>query len=250
MWPAKPNLHLSDRELICSLDGELRNSQRRSVEIHLQSCAACRDRQNQLSAAAAFYRRQAPAPLPPVERALASLQRELRDRVQTKGIRNSRTGIVGALALASALFLAVSTSPADLSKPKSMLTPGETRAVTLSDVCLRDRGQMRQAGFSIPVSLQQRVFREYGIEDARPNSYEVDYLITPELGGADSLRNLWPQPYSTVWNAHVKDELEDRLHDLVCEGKLDLAIAQRDISTDWIAAYKKYFHTATPLSDR
>jgi hypothetical protein len=40
--------------------------------------------------------------------------------------------------------------------------------------------------------------------------------------------------------------LEDRLHQLVCDGSLDLATAQRDIETDWIAAYKKYFHTDKP----
>jgi len=75
----------------------------------------------------------------------------------------------------------------------------------------------------------------------------VDYLITPELGGAGSIRNLWPQPYSAVWNAHVKDELEDRLHGLVCSGQVDLATAQREISRDWISAYKKYFHTDKPF---
>jgi hypothetical protein len=44
----------------------------------------------------------------------------------------------------------------------------------------------------------------------------------------------------------VKDALEDRLRDMVCRGQLDLAEAQRDISTDWIAAYKKYFQTNVP----
>jgi hypothetical protein len=34
--------------------------------------------------------------------------------------------------------------------------------------------------------------------------------------------------------------LEDRLHALVVSGKLDLQTAQREIATDWIAAYKKY----------
>jgi hypothetical protein len=34
--------------------------------------------------------------------------------------------------------------------------------------------------------------------------------------------------------------LEDRLHALVISGKLDLKTAQREIATDWIAAYKKY----------
>jgi hypothetical protein len=83
--------------------------------------------------------------------------------------------------------------------------------------------------------------------NADPRAYEVDYLITPALGGDDDIRNLWPQPYvSTVWNARVKDALEDRLRDMVCRGQLDLAEAQRDISTDWIAAYKKYFQTNVP----
>ena len=84
--------------------------------------------------------------------------------------------------------------------------------------------------------------------NAQPRAYEVDYLITPELGGADDIRNLWPEPYSaTVWNAHVKDALEDRLHQMVCTGQIDLATAQHDIATDWISAYKRYFHTERPL---
>jgi len=77
--------------------------------------------------------------------------------------------------------------------------------------------------------------------------HEIDFLVIPELGGTQEIENLWPEPYSsTVWNAHVKDELEEQLHTLVCERKLDLATAQHDISTDWISAYKKYFHTDQP----
>jgi hypothetical protein len=34
---------------------------------------------------------------------------------------------------------------------------------------------------------------------------------------------------------------------MVCAGTLDLATAQHDIATDWIAAYKKYFHTDKPM---
>ena len=48
------------------------------------------------------------------------------------------------------------------------------------------------------------------------------------------------------WNAHVKDKLEHRLHELVCQGKLDLPTAQHDIAADWIGAYKKYVGTADP----
>ena len=103
----------------------------------------------------------------------------------------------------------------------------------------------------IPASVRQRVLQEYQAPESHAAEYEVDFLITPGLGGADDIRNLWPEPYSsTVWNAHVKDALEDRLHDMVCAGQLDLSTAQHDIATDWISAYKKYFHTQNPLSTR
>jgi hypothetical protein len=101
---------------------------------------------------------------------------------------------------------------------------------------------------AVPVALQRKVFEEYGIAGVNPRAYEVDYLVTPALGGADDIHNLWPHSYAaTVWNAQVKDELEDRLRDMVCDGSLDLGEAQREIATDWIAAYKKYFHTDRPL---
>jgi len=103
---------------------------------------------------------------------------------------------------------------------------------------------------TIPMTVRQAVFHEYGMDRSQPREFEVDHLITPELGGTDDIRNLWPEPYATTeWNAHVKDDLEDRLRQLVCQGKLDLPTAQRDIATNWIVAYQKYFHTDKPLSN-
>jgi hypothetical protein len=99
----------------------------------------------------------------------------------------------------------------------------------------------------VSAALRKKVFQEYGIEKAEPRAYEVDYLVTPALGGADDIRNLWPHSYSsTAWNARVKDALEDRLREMVCEGSLDLTQAQREMAANWIAAYKKYFHTDKP----
>jgi hypothetical protein len=80
----------------------------------------------------------------------------------------------------------------------------------------------------------------YGVKSPKPGEYEVDYLITPDLGGTESIRNLWPQPYSAKWNASMKDQLEEKLHELVCSRKLDLATAQHDMALDWVSAYKKY----------
>ena len=48
----------------------------------------------------------------------------------------------------------------------------------------------------------------------------------------------WPQSYSaTAWHAPVKDALEDHPNDPVCGGDLELATAQRLISTDSVVSY-------------
>jgi hypothetical protein len=87
------------------------------------------------------------------------------------------------------------------------------------------------------------------MDDRAARGYQVDYLINPQLGGDDALENLWPEPYhSTVWNATAKDALETKLHSMVCGGQLDLTAAQHDLATDWVAAYKKYFHANRPVS--
>jgi hypothetical protein len=69
---------------------------------------------------------------------------------------------------------------------------------------------------------------------------EVDHLISLEIGGANDEKNLWPQPYQGTWNAHQKDQLEKHFQKMICENQIPLAEAQKEISTNWIEAYKKY----------
>ena len=153
---------------------------------------------------------------------------------------------VGACAFALVCAVAILVRPHRafaFDEPSPRLTPGAARVVDREALC----NSTLPKNQVVPADLRERVFQAYGIAHADPRKYEVDYLITPALGGADDIRNLWPQPYvSTVWNARVKDELEDRLREMVCGGRLDLAEAQRAIATDWIAAYKKYFGTERP----
>lgn len=122
--------------------------------------------------------------------------------------------------------------------PDARLTPGDALDVSKNDVC--------QPGYSskvrdVPESVKNEVYREYGITSHQPGEYEVDHLISLELGGSNSVKNLWPEKYTGPWNAHEKDKLEDRLHAQVCSGAIDLKTAQREISDDWTATYVKYF---------
>jgi hypothetical protein len=133
---------------------------------------------------------------------------------------------------------------ADEALPIRALTPGAAESVSLDALCT---GQPAVRP-PIPSSLRQVVLRQYRMEHVAEREYELDYLITPELGGVADPRNLWPERYgSGVWNARVKDDLEELLPQLVCRGTLALTTAQRDIANDWIAAYKKYFRTDRPI---
>jgi hypothetical protein len=132
----------------------------------------------------------------------------------------------------------------DVTIPNPKFTPGATVLLSGQAVCRETSENDRP----VPKAIRRRVFDEYGIRTADPGAYEVDYLITPALGGADDIHNLWPESSrAKPWNARVKNVLEDHLRELVCGGQLDLATAQRDLAGGWIEAYKKYFHTDQPL---
>jgi hypothetical protein len=129
--------------------------------------------------------------------------------------------------------------------PDPKLTPGATRAVTVQQISVPGYAHSVR---DVSIDEKKAVYAEYHIRYPGPGKYEVDHLIPLEIGGSNSIRNLWPQAYFTQpWNAHVKDDLENKLHDLVCSGQVPLATAQQAIAVNWIAAYKEYFHTSIPL---
>ena len=130
-------------------------------------------------------------------------------------------------------------------EPDGKLTPGVTRGgVTAADLCpVAHTPALR----NVPQSEKNAVYKEYGIDPHGPGSpFEIDHLISLEIGGANDIGNLWPQSYvSAPYNAHSKDALENKLHALVCAGTISLTDAQTAIRTDWIAAYQKYVAPAT-----
>jgi hypothetical protein len=140
----------------------------------------------------------------------------------------------------------VATTVEDRVEPNPKLTPGATRPVSMQDVCAVPH---EEVVVDVPEVLRVKILREYGIAEKRENDFEIDFLIAPRLGGTEDPQNLWPEPYaSSIWNARVKDDLEERLHEMVCSREVSLKTAQNDISADWIGAYKKYFNTDRPVS--
>jgi hypothetical protein len=67
---------------------------------------------------------------------------------------------------------------------------------------------------------------------------ELDHLIPLEMGGADTLNNIWPQCGPTAASLNnryfkLKDQVEDYLTGQVKAGTIDLRTAQEGISSDW-----------------
>jgi len=134
--------------------------------------------------------------------------------------------------------------------PNKRLTPGQTDPMLTKDkLCSRSfrTGTVR----NVDDSLKRRVMIAYGVKDCVLNAgktklpdcgkvYEFDHLISIEIGGNNKQANIWPQRLAGIRGAHVKDGLENRLHSLVCHGKLPLQQAQHEIAANWIVAYNKY----------
>jgi hypothetical protein len=267
--------HPDDRELLLSLDRELPAHDQRLVARHLTSCSACRDRRNRLAHISALVAERQSRDVRAaeddalVERSRSRLTARLDEAVRheapsTAGIfghlpRLAVPAAIAAVAVAALLFLgrgrsgilagdpSESAAIHDYALPIPALTPGATWTVAASELCAAAARERQE----IPASVRDTVLRSYGMTSVSADDYELDYLITPELGGSPEARNLWPQRYgSGIWNAYVKDQLEDLLPRMVCEGEVPLQTAQQDIAANWIAAYKRYFHTNVPLPKR
>ena len=230
--------HLSDEALLLLADSELPAGDEQAARDHLRQCKECSTR-------------------------LACLERLSTDLAATYhvniwGTRAAKACAAVIMAACSLYWLAANGAPrpeltvAGLQMnvlPVRYLTPGATRQVTATELCgeARDEDRQNNDRQNIAPAMKHAVLWSYGVRGLPDRDYELDYLVTPELGGAADPQNLWPERYaSATWNAHVKDDLEHLLHRLVCDGSVPLASAQHDIAADWIAAYKQYFRTDKP----
>lgn len=132
--------------------------------------------------------------------------------------------------------------------PNPALTPGVTnpnvtQANIQATICVSGFTATIRPPSSYTTALKiKQLAAGYAVNgDFETSHYEEDHLISLELGGHPTdPKNLWPEPYNDRLGARVKDQLENKLHDLVCSGAITLKAAQKAISGDWISAYKAY----------
>jgi len=172
---------------------------------------------------------------------------------------------VGVCLLVTAVLTACDVASAQSdswpTKPDASLTPGLARDdLTLDEICTTKWGTDAR---SVTAAMKQQVMDEYAFKASEcplthlngkaVHRVEIDHLIPRDLGGADDVRNLWPECYEQVEpnkseqedGAHKKDQLETRLNKELCKDghptqeKLDEY--RTEIKTDWIALYHKIY---------
>ncbi len=153
------------------------------------------------------------------------------------------TDVVRAFVVLALLVAFVALARGD-DLPDPELTPGAVRTdITLVDICTRKWGtDVRH----VTPKMRRDVLASYGgepacVPDKSGRTFELDHLVSRELGGADVTENLWPQCYTGEWNAVMKDRLENALHKLVCDGSISLRHAQGLIASDWRDIYRHLF---------
>jgi hypothetical protein len=125
------------------------------------------------------------------------------------------------------------------SLPDPIFNPGETRDWHSVMICETTWSKIPRRIYD---SHKRVVSNHYGIDfDTEKSLYEYDHLIPRCLGGADTVKNLFPLPRTGAWNAYDKNRLERQACIMVCKGKLELERTQNLFAKNWIRLYREIF---------
>ncbi len=130
--------------------------------------------------------------------------------------------------------------------PDKSVTPGDVDPSLTADKLCDPKfhtGTVR----AVTEAMKKQVFAEYGVVcgkgKSRPCSeFEIDHDISLELGGSNSIKNLWPQPAEPRPGFHEKDDAEGAAHRFVCSGSGSQRTArlhemQSEIAENWYDLY-------------
>ena len=133
-------------------------------------------------------------------------------------------------------------------RPNIKLTPGAIHpAVTQSNI----RSTICVSGWTAtvrpPVTYTNQLkynqlHSGYNLNgDLNMKDYEEDHIVPLEVGGhPSSPLNLFPEPRNIRLGSYLKDQLENRIHQLVCSGQLSLNAGRTVFLTNWEKGYQKY----------
>ena len=115
-------------------------------------------------------------------------------------------------------------------------TPGAVLTIDVSVIC---KSGYTKTVRDVSTATKKKVFAEYGIPYSQHANYEVDHLISLEVGGGNDISNLWPENLKITDGSLTKDKFENYLHSQVCAGKTTIKEAQFEISNNWLKYYQQ-----------
>lgn len=127
-------------------------------------------------------------------------------------------------------------------RPDPSITPGLVASTDPNDVCGKVDGlTYSQRHRDTTQKMKDEVYAAYHVDKAG-RDFEVDHLVPLCLGGADDLKNLWPQEGWQHPSFHDKDRLETYACRAVCvTHKMTLPDAHALFTGDWIASFEQVF---------
>lgn len=129
------------------------------------------------------------------------------------------------LAVIFGLSFVANARAVDALLPNPKLTPGR--------VAERDKDRR-----GVTIAMEQKVFARYRLPWERRSQFKIDHLIPLELGGADTVDNLWPQSLrAKPYGPDRKEQLAEVLLTKIARKQMTLAQAQEEIRRDWIDAF-------------
>lgn len=96
----------------------------------------------------------------------------------------------------------------------------------------------------VPDSEKRDAEQEYGMNTTTTygKTLEIDHIVSLELGGSNTIANLFPEKRDVAQGYKIKDALETHLNTLVCtKHTMSLKAAQIAIAANWETLYKKVY---------
>ena len=128
-------------------------------------------------------------------------------------------------------------------RPDRRCTPGSvlaevTQDTIVSTICRPGWTGTVRPGSSETDRLKTVAMRSYGVPDTVRSTTELDHFVPLALGGSNDVDNLWPQTGPGPGTYNLKDHVEERLQDAVCEHRVTLDAARTAIVADWTTALR------------
>jgi hypothetical protein len=132
-----------------------------------------------------------------------------------------------------------------ISKPIKDLTTGDILTSDIETICVSNYSKTVR---DVSGSTKKKVYDLYKVPANERGTYKgqliskIDHLVPLAIGGSNDISNLWSHYYypEDGYGVVMKNRIENKLHRLVCEGKLDIKEAQNCIASDWQMCYDRF----------